>query len=54
MREGRTEPWEEHCDPHIPPLDDERDSRFLDKNDPRRIAIEEKAYGIEKDLDSES
>lgn len=36
------EPASEPVDPHMPPLEDEEDARFLLPRDPRRIAVERK------------
>jgi len=36
------EPAREPFDPHMGPLDDEDDARYLDPSDPRRLDIERK------------
>jgi hypothetical protein len=36
--EERNEPPEERADPHEGPLDDDEDARYLQPDDPRRIA----------------
>lgn len=36
----RPEPAREPFDPHMGPLDNEDDARYLDPTDPRRLAIE--------------
>jgi hypothetical protein len=39
------EPLREPFDPHMMPLDDEDDARYLRADDPRRIEIERKRGG---------
>lgn len=40
--EPNPEPAREPFDPHMMPLDDEEDARFLDPTDSRRLEIERK------------
>lgn len=39
-REPNREPADEPSDPHLPPLDDDDDARYLDPVDPRRLEVE--------------
>jgi len=42
----------EPSDPHIPPLDDEDDTRWLKPDDPRRVEIERRKRDAETGMDS--
>ena len=47
------EPAREPFDPHMIPLDDPEDARFLDPADPRRLEVERKRGRSFRDEDGE-